>query len=143
MDPRLDAEAWDRLEAELKNANAQLEKDPRGACRRALEAILFFIHQQRPQWTADRTHTSLVELWTGLNDRDNGRVPQILAPLSSANRHPDPSWRQMMQGFATSAVERLIEADPNPNVSAASEQVVEVWNKCTGEGLDSDTVRSW
>jgi hypothetical protein len=97
------------LEATLKEAQAEVLKDPRGAAITALRGVIGFI-EAIPRFESQDLTLPLTALMAALHDLDTGRVGKIVRPKKAPelrNRQPDPSLRYVIKAYSIFAVNEL------------------------------------
>jgi hypothetical protein len=137
----------EHLETGLREANAQLKEDSRGAAIAALEAVMEFL-ESVPPLSAQNLATSLWALQAALKDLDHGRVVAMLAPSRKVrSRRPDALIRKITKAYAVFGVD-ILRREGSSTVEACRLVAKEL--KGAGFALGSrhnssnwQTVKSW
>jgi hypothetical protein len=140
------ANAFEKFEADLKQAVGFMERDSRMAAGLAVKAALEFVYAHQ-HFTEQGLNRPLYALLAALDDLNKGRVAPMLKPRRVDNRRPDSAVRKEAMAHACFCIDQLMEL--GESVESASKAVADVWAKhkiSFGSKYDTPdwkTIRDW
>jgi hypothetical protein len=138
--------AFEKFEADLKEAVTLMDSDTRMAVGLAVKAAWEFVDAHK-QLAAQGLHRPFFALVAALSDLNEGRLATWLKPAQFGNRPPDSAMRQEAKAYACFCVDQLVKL--GESVEKACKAVAEIWNKhgiSFGGKLDTPpwrTIKDW